>query len=190
MRLASVSASLQHRSERDDVAIHRAVRSVAEATAQQSAAHLPGFDLGSEFAVTVNGAGEFVTGGPFGDNGLSGKKLVMDFYGPRVPIGGGALSGKDLWKADRAGALIARGLALSVVDAVPAAEATVTLGIKPGDRVFELLRVDGPNGRPIERAALAARSQLAISDARPFWPEPRSLVDVARHGHFTDLLAR
>ena len=39
----------------------------------------------------LNGAGEFATGGPEGDNGLSGKKLVIDHYGPSVPIGGGAL---------------------------------------------------------------------------------------------------
>jgi len=45
--------------------------------------------------MTVNGAGAFEVGGPEGDNGLSGKKLVMDAYGPRVPIGGGAWSGKD-----------------------------------------------------------------------------------------------
>ena len=43
----------------------------------------------------LNGAGEFAIGGPEGDNGLSGKKLVIDHYGPSVPIGGGALSGKD-----------------------------------------------------------------------------------------------
>ena len=56
----------------------------------------------------MNGAGNFEVGGPEGDNGLSGKKLVVDAYGPRVPIGGGALSGKDFFKADRAGAVLAR----------------------------------------------------------------------------------
>jgi S-adenosylmethionine synthetase len=40
---------------------------------------------------------------PICDNGLSGKKLLLDHYGPRVPIGGTALSGKDFWKPDRAG---------------------------------------------------------------------------------------
>ena len=50
----------------------------------------------------MNGAGNFEVGGPEGDNGLSGKKLAVDAYGPRVPIGGGALSGKDFFKADRA----------------------------------------------------------------------------------------
>ena len=63
----------------------------------------------------MNGAGNFEVGGPEGDNGLSGKKLVVDAYGPRVPIGGGALSGKDFFKADRAGAVLARRLAKAVV---------------------------------------------------------------------------
>ena len=59
--------------------------------------------------LTVNGAGAFDVGGPEGDNGLSGKKLVMDAYGARVPIGGGAWSGKDFFKADRAGACTREG---------------------------------------------------------------------------------
>ena len=48
------------------------------------------------------------TDGPEGDNGLSGKKLVIDHYGPGVPIGGGALAGKDPHKMDKCGALRAR----------------------------------------------------------------------------------
>ena len=60
----------------------------------------------------VNGHGDFSTGGPMGDNGLSGKKLVMDAYGPMVPIGGGAYSGKDPHKVDRVGAVLAREMAL------------------------------------------------------------------------------
>ena len=54
--------------------------------------------VASSFArnrMVLNGAGEFAIGGPVGDNGLSGKKLVIDHYGPGVPIGGGALCGKD-----------------------------------------------------------------------------------------------
>ena len=60
----------------------------------------------------INGHGDFSTGGPMGDNGLSGKKLVMDAYGPMVPIGGGAYSGKDPHKVDRVGAVLARDMAL------------------------------------------------------------------------------
>lgn len=62
-----------------------------------------------------NGAGTFVLGGPLGDNGLSGKKLVVDHYGPGVPIGGGAIYGKDPHKIDRAGAVRARQWAVELL---------------------------------------------------------------------------
>ncbi|MGB8463510.1 MAG: methionine adenosyltransferase domain-containing protein, partial [Terrimicrobiaceae bacterium] len=79
----------------------------------------------------LNGAGEFAIGGPEGDNGLSGKKLVIDHYGPGVPIGGGALAGKDPHKVDKCGALRARQLAKKLVRK-GVDEARVTLGWAPG----------------------------------------------------------
>lgn len=82
----------------------------------------------------LNGAGDFVVGGPSGDNGLSGKKLVVDHYGPSVPIGGGALSGKDVWKVDRCGALRSRQLAKRLVVAGHG-EARVVLGWAPGEDI-------------------------------------------------------
>jgi S-adenosylmethionine synthetase len=91
----------------------------------------------------VNGAGNFEVGGPEGDNGLSGKKLVVDAYGPRVPIGGGALSGKDFFKADRAGAVLARRLAKAVVMSGAAPECSATLAITPGDRDFRIVSLVG-----------------------------------------------
>ena len=59
--------------------------------------------------------GDFIVGGPKGDNGLSGKKLAVDFYGPEIPIGGGAICGKDPHKVDVAGAFRARELALRLM---------------------------------------------------------------------------
>ena len=63
----------------------------------------------------LNGMGDFIIGGPEGDNGLSGKKLAVDFYGPEIPIGGGAICGKDPHKVDVAGAFRARELALRLL---------------------------------------------------------------------------
>lgn len=80
----------------------------------------------------LNGAGDFTVGGPRGDNGLSGKKLVVDHYGPSVPIGGGALCGKDAWKIDRCGALRARQWARELV-AEGHHEAFTTLAWGPGE---------------------------------------------------------
>jgi len=63
----------------------------------------------------LNPNGPLLNGGSDGDNGQTGRKLVMDYYGPRVPIGGGALYGKDPTHIDRVGARLARDLALREV---------------------------------------------------------------------------
>lgn len=83
--------------------------------------------------VRINGAGDFSRGGPFADNGQTGRKLVVDHYGPGVPIGGGALAGKDPHKVDRAGALAARHLAVELLTRLDAAAVTVYLGWLPGE---------------------------------------------------------
>ena len=93
----------------------------------------------------LNGAGEFAIGGPEGDNGLSGKKLVIDHYGPGVPIGGGALSGKDPHKVDKCGALRARQLAKQLVRR-GVDEARVTLGWAPGGDAPFLLEASTTQG--------------------------------------------
>lgn len=65
--------------------------------------------------VVVNGTGVFNVGGPTGDAGVVGRKIVVDAYGPRVPVGGGAYSGKDPTKVDRSAAYMARHIAKTVV---------------------------------------------------------------------------
>ena len=81
----------------------------------------------------LNGMGDFIVGGPEGDNGLSGKKLAVDFYGPEIPIGGGAICGKDPHKVDVAGAFRARELALRLLKERGGSAVTVRLGWTPGD---------------------------------------------------------
>ena len=81
----------------------------------------------------LNGMGDFIVGGPEGDNGLSGKKLAVDFYGPEIPIGGGAICGKDPHKVDVAGAFRARELALRLLKERGGNAVTVRLGWTPGD---------------------------------------------------------
>ena len=76
--------------------------------------YLPDGGLDS-IRVSVNGAGSFVIGGPPGDAGEVGRKIVVDAYGPRVPVGGGAYSGKDPTKVDRSSAYMARHVAKTIV---------------------------------------------------------------------------
>ena len=68
-----------------------------------------------KFQFDLNPSGSFVKGGPAGDTGLTGRKIVVDAYGPTVPVGGGAFSGKDPSKVDRSAAYAARHLAKNIV---------------------------------------------------------------------------
>ena len=68
-----------------------------------------------EFILDLNPSGSFIKGGPAGDTGLTGRKIVVDAYGPSVPVGGGAFSGKDPSKVDRSAAYAARHLAKNIV---------------------------------------------------------------------------
>lgn len=170
-----VSISLNHHAGSDWMLLNRiAAEAVATACAGLP---LPELEL--------NGAGEFTCSGPMGDNGLSGKKLVVDAYGPSVPIGGGAWSGKDFNKVDRLGGLLARRMALSAVVETGAEEAMVTLAYVPGctEPVDVRVCVDGRE-RPLEampRTAHLPRGNAAC--ALLFQAAGLPLLDLARWGH-------
>jgi S-adenosylmethionine synthetase len=76
-----------------------------------------GWDLPADDKLIVNPTGNFVIGGPDGDAGLTGRKIIVDTYGGAAPHGGGAFSGKDPTKVDRSAAYVARYLAKNVVAA-------------------------------------------------------------------------
>jgi len=63
----------------------------------------------------INNTGRFVVCGPVSDTGMTGRKTVVDAYGPQIPIGGGSMSGKDPTKVDRSGAYMARYIAKNIV---------------------------------------------------------------------------
>lgn len=80
----------------------------------------------------VNPTGKFVIGGPDGDSGLTGRKIIVDTYGGAAPHGGGAFSGKDPTKVDRSAAYAARYLAKNVVAAGLADRCTIQLSYAIG----------------------------------------------------------
>ena len=136
--------------------------------------------------LSVNGAGAFEIGGPEGDNGLSGKKLVVDAYGPRIPIGGGALSGKDFFKVDRAGALHARRVAKAIVVTGAAREAIVRLAWFPGDREGRLLSIENEDRKQLDPKPWQRLFNLSLEVSGEKWSHAANLVTIARFGHFTD----
>src|SRR5262249_58482214 len=80
----------------------------------------------------VNPTGRFVIGGPDGDCGVTGRKIIVDTYGGAAPHGGGAFSGKDPTKVDRSAAYAARYLAQNVVAARLAAKCTLQVSYAIG----------------------------------------------------------
>lgn len=91
--------------------------------------------------LVINGTGAFTIGGPQADAGVVGRKIVIDAYGPRVPVGGGAYSGKDPTKVDRSAAYMARHIAKTIVShgIAGASECTVTLAYAIGQSQPEMV---------------------------------------------------
>lgn len=89
-------------------------------------------NLYKDYKLLVNPTGRFVVGGPVGDVGLTGRKIVVDQYGGKCPVGGGAFSGKDYSKVDRSAAYASRWLAKNIVASGLAEECLVQLSYAIG----------------------------------------------------------
>ena len=93
---------------------------------------LPSELLSDETSYIINPTGNFVIGGPVGDTGLTGRKIIVDTYGGSAPHGGGAFSGKDPTKVDRSAAYISRYLAKNIVAAGISDKCTIQLSYAIG----------------------------------------------------------
>ena len=123
-RIAKIVCSTQH-SETTDIEL---VRSMVENYIRQV---IP-TELLVDTEFLINPTGRFVIGGPDGDTGLTGRKIIVDTYGGSCPHGGGAFSGKDPTKVDRSAAYMARYLAKNIVASGKATHATVQLAYAIG----------------------------------------------------------
>ncbi len=90
------------------------------------------YNLNTDFKVLINPTGKFVIGGPEGDAGLTGRKIIVDTYGGYAPHGGGAFSGKDPTKVDRSATYMARYLAKNIVASGIATECLIQLSYAIG----------------------------------------------------------
>lgn len=136
---------------------------------------------------------DFTIGGPVGDSGLTGRKLVVDNYGPDITIGGGAFSGKDFSKVDRSGAYIARWIAKNIVANHLADKCLVQLAWEIGkpepDNIFietygsnkiamnKIYELVFKNFNQLNLDALI--KQLSLSEM--------NFIITAKQGHFTDI---
>ena len=143
-----------------------------------------------EYRLLVNPTGKFVIGGPHGDTGLTGRKIIVDTYGGRASHGGGAFSGKDCSKVDRSGAYAARHIAKNMVAAGVCSEMLVQLSYAIGvaEPVSIYVRT---SGKTIDMSdGEIAQHVLRIFDLRPYAIEQRFDLrkpiyeETAAYGHF------
>ncbi|MFD5225473.1 methionine adenosyltransferase [Microbacterium sp. NPDC058342] len=148
-----------------------------------------GLDLADDLKYYINPAGPFVTGGPKGDAGLTGRKIIIDTYGGAARHGGGAFSGKDPSKVDRSGAYAMRWVAKNVVAAGLARRAEVQVAYAIG--------VARPVGLYVETFGTGAVAEDVITRAidEVFDLRPQAIIEeldllrpiyaqTAAYGHF------
>jgi S-adenosylmethionine synthetase len=121
----SIVVSSQHTEDCSQERIQEIVRDIIQEV-------MPEEWLNENTSYIVNPTGKFVIGGPVGDTGLTGRKIIVDTYGGSAPHGGGAFSGKDPTKVDRSAAYISRYLAKNIVAAGIADRCTIQLSYAIG----------------------------------------------------------
>ena len=148
-----------------------------------------GFSLENVAHIFINPTGSFVIGGPNGDTGLTGRKIIVDTYGGYFSHGGGAFSGKDPTKVDRSAAYMARYMAKNLVAAGLATQVQVQLAYAIGVAEPVSVRVDsyGTGKVSDEQLTELLRKTCDLTPAgiirklelrRPIYAE------TASHGHF------
>jgi len=182
-RITTVVVSTQHAEEVTTEALrhdltHKLIRKV-----------IPESLLNGDTVFHINPTGRFVVGGPMGDAGLTGRKIIVDTYGGMGRHGGGAFSGKDPTKVDRSAAYMARYIAKNVVAAGLAdrCELQLAYAIGVSEPVSVLVETFGTNKVDEKKIALAVRDVFPLTPAgiidaldlrRPIYQQ------TAAYGHF------
>jgi S-adenosylmethionine synthetase len=182
-RIDTVVISTQHAEEVSNRQIHEAVRELVILKA------LPKRLLDKKTKFHINPTGRFVVGGPMGDTGLTGRKIIVDTYGGMGRHGGGAFSGKDPSKVDRSAAYMGRYIAKNVVAAGLAdrCEVQVAYAIGVAEPVSVLVETFG--------TAAVAEDKIAKAVRKVFGLTPREIMEgldlrrpiyekTASYGHF------
>jgi len=137
----------------------------------------------------VNPTGRFVIGGPVGDSGLTGRKIIVDTYGGAAPHGGGAFSGKDPSKVDRSGAYAARYLAKNIVAANLANKCTIQISYAIGISKPISVYINTHGSGKIEEGEISKKISQ-VMDLSPFGIREKLKLNrpiyarTASYGHF------
>lgn len=163
VRINNVVVSTQHAASASQADVAEAVkRHVIRPILEKS-----GYFDENDCQIFINTTGRFVVGGPLGDAGLTGRKIIQDTYGGAGHHGGGAFSGKDPSKVDRSGAYMGRYIAKNVVAAglAPECEVQIAYSIGVADPVSVLVSSHGSSDVPDEVLTRAVRE---VFDLRPY----------------------
>ena len=147
--------------------------------------------FGDDMKLYVNPTGKFVIGGPHGDAGVTGRKIIVDTYGGRGAHGGGAFSGKDSSKVDRSAAYAARHIAKNLVAAGVCDQALVQIAYAIGkaEPVGFYINTDGTSHVKMSDAEIALKVRELV-DLRPYFIVKRFgltnpiFEETASYGHF------
>ena len=146
-RIAKVVCSTQHHESVEILQVRQSVESVIRSI-------LPEKYVDDQTEFFINPTGRFVIGGPDGDTGLTGRKIIVDTYGGYSPHGGGAFSGKDPTKVDRSAAYLTRWIAKNIVASGRADWATVQISYAIGlaqPMSFYVETADAAQGRELTK---------------------------------------
>jgi S-adenosylmethionine synthetase len=159
VRVDTVVVSTQH----SDLVSNDTLR--ADITQKIVKSVIPGEMMDSNTRVLINPTGRFVVGGPHGDAGVTGRKIIVDTYGGAAPHGGGAFSGKDPTKVDRSACYMARYVAKNVVAAGLADKCLVQLAYAIGvaEPVSVLVDTSGTGKVDDERLSEIVRGHFKLT---------------------------
>jgi S-adenosylmethionine synthetase len=165
VRVATVVVSTQHSA---DVSAETLTNDITEKIVERV---IPSDMMDSKTRVLINPTGRFVVGGPHGDAGVTGRKIIVDTYGGAAPHGGGAFSGKDPTKVDRSACYMARYVAKNVVAAGLADRCLVQLAYAIGvaEPVSVFVDTSGTGKISDDRLSEIVRSQFKLT--------PRGIIE-------------
>ncbi len=181
--ISSIVLSTQHF---DETLTSDDIRRIVEPFVREATADL---SIAEDCVWHVNPTGKFVIGGPDGDAGLTGRKIIVDTYGGAAPHGGGAFSGKDPTKVDRSAAYAARYLAKNVVAARLADRCTIqisyAIGIAEPVSIYVDLHGTGKVGEDVVEKAIRDVMKLTPRGIREHLQLARPIyARTSAYGHF------